>query len=86
MGLSEFLEVPMDTEKQTTKAQRNLSISVAKIGQLRVSDTMFVKGPLSSTLLESTEDYKSNCRIHCKGHEALLTLKIYQTFMIHMVL
>jgi hypothetical protein len=47
MGLSEFLEVPMDTEKQTTKAQRNLSISVAKIGQLRVSDTMFVKGPLS---------------------------------------
>ena len=47
MGLSEFLEVPMDTEKQTTKAQKNLSISVAKTGQLRVSDTMFVKGPLS---------------------------------------
>ena len=70
MELFEFLEAPGDTEKQTTKAQKNLSISVAKIGQLRVSDTMFAKDPLS---FNSPKEYcKSNCRIHCKGHEALL--------------
>ena len=42
--------------------------------QLRVSDTMLPKNPLSfnSRIRRTQEYYKSICRIHCKGHIALL--------------
>ena len=57
---------------ETAKAQMNLPISVTKTSQLRVSDTMFVKGPLSYNSPRA-EYYISYYRIHYKGHEALFT-------------